>query len=39
MTEGDKAGIWAMVYLCIAGIALGFILIYLTIYHFKVWFL
>jgi len=39
MTEGDKAGAWAMAYLWIALIAVWFIVVCLAWYHIKAWFL
>lgn len=38
MTEGDKAGLWAMAYLYMALVAVWFTIGCLTWYHFKQWF-
>lgn len=39
MTEGEKAGRWAMVYLYIALFGVWFTIFCLAGYHFKKWFL
>lgn len=39
MTEGDKAGLWAMAYLYMALVVVWSTIGCLAWYHFKLWFL
>jgi hypothetical protein len=39
MTEGDRAGLWALAYLYIVLFAVWFNIIFIVGYHIKKWFL